>query len=259
MRSCLTCFRLSRQLEREPPFLISSLVVVACRAVAVNEANAILRTGPISKPVRTELEKELALIDDAHGFERVLKCERAMSISHFGPVIPVGWFNRGIANSWECSLLDSMNEQISLAPKPYAEALAATSRKTAPSQFDVFSFLQLPVVLKGREAWHRMQAMTRCLRIENAMQQKDFWKDKEVKLADLGLPPEAVADPYDGSLIKLKKLKGEWIIYSVGVNLKDDGGNFEGFVDVGLGPSHWISAIYSKKCLDNCNPSSTGM
>lgn len=235
MRSCLVGFRLSRQLEREPPFLISYLVVIACRVVAVNEANAILRAGPVSKTLRAELDKELALIDEPPGFERALKCERALAISHFGPVIPVGWFNRGIANSWECSLLDSMNEQITLVPMPYADALAVASKKAAPSQFDVLTFLQLPALLKVRLAWHRMQAMARCLRLENAMQQKGLWKNSEVKLADLGLPGEATTDPYDGSPIKLKKIKDEWIIYCVGANLKDDGGNFEDNLDVGLG------------------------
>ncbi len=240
MRTCLTSFRLSRQLQREPPLLISYLVVIACRAVAVGDANAILRAGPISNAVRAELEKELALIEDLPGLGQVLKNERALSISHFGPVISVGWFNRGIANAWECSYLDTCNEQIVLVPRPYTEAMAAAAKKTTPTRFDVFSFLGLPAILKVRVAWHRMQAQTRCLRIMNAMQQKDVWKDSEVNLSSLGLPAEATTDPYDGSGIKLKKVKGEWIIYCVGPNLKDDGGNFESNIDVndvGLGPS----------------------
>ena len=42
--------------------------------------------------------------------------------------------------------------------------------------------------------------------------------------------------PFDGSPIKLKRVKGEWLIYSVGPNLKDDGGQVEGIMDVGIGP-----------------------
>jgi hypothetical protein len=117
--------------------------------------------------------------------------------------------------------------------------MAAAAKKTTPTQIDVFSFLSLPGVLKVRQAWHRMQAQIRCLRIMNAMQQKDVWKDNEINLANLGLPAEAIIDPYDGSPIKLKEVKGEWIIYCVGVNLKDDGGNLESNMDVndvGLGP-----------------------
>jgi hypothetical protein len=239
VRTCLTSFRLSRQLQREPPMLISCLVVIACRAVAVEEANAILRAGPISNAVRAELEKELALMDDPASLGRVLKDERALAISHFGPVIPVGWFNRGIANAWECSYLDTLKGQIELVSRPDTEVLAAAAKKTSPTQFDVFSSLGLPAILKVREAWHRMQAQTRCLRIMNAMQQKDVWKDNEINLAKLGLPAETITDPYDGSAIKLKKVKGEWIIYCVGANLKDDGGNLESnkdVNDVGLGP-----------------------
>jgi hypothetical protein len=239
MRTCLISFRLSRQLQREPPLLISYLVVIACRAMAVGDANAILRAGPISNAVRVELDKELAFIEALPGLGQVLKNERALAISHFGTVIPVGWFNRGIANAWECNYLDTCNEQIELVARPYTEAMAAAAKKTIPTQFDIFSFLGLPAILKVREAWHRMQAQTRCLRIMNAMQQKDVWKDNEIDLSNLGLPRETITDPYDGSRLKLKKVKGEWIIYSVGANLKDDGGNLESNIDVndvGLGP-----------------------
>ena len=52
--------------------------------------------------------------------------------------------------------------------------------------------------------------------------------------------------------IKLKKVKGEWIIYCVGVNLKDDGGNLESpnmdVNDVGLGP---IAADKRLRALGN--------
>ena len=97
-------------------------------------------------------------------------------------------------------------------------------------------FLEATAILKVREAWCRTQALTRCLRIANAMWQKDVWKDNEIKLADLGLPTATIVDPYDDSSIKLTKIKGEWVIYSVGNNLKDDGGNLESYLDVGLGP-----------------------
>ena len=236
MRTCLTSLRMSRQLEREPPFLLSSLVVVACRTVAINDANDILRTGAISNAVRAELDKELAIIDDPHFFERVLKSERAMGISHFGSVLPVGWYNRGIMNAWECSWLDTFNEQLALALEPYSRAMDTSAEKKTPSQFDIFSSLTLPAILKTHEAWYRTQALTRCLRIANAMQQKDVWKENEIKLADLGLPKEAIVDPYDDTSIKLKQTKGEWVIYCVGNNLKDDGGNLDSYLDVGFGP-----------------------
>src|SRR5438552_5328898 len=53
VRSCLVNLRLTRRLEREP-ILISYLVVLACRAVAIGEINAILLAGPISDTVRAE-------------------------------------------------------------------------------------------------------------------------------------------------------------------------------------------------------------
>ena len=236
MRACLTSLRMSRQLNREPPLLLSALVVIACRTVAINDANDILRTGAISNAVRAELDKELALADDLHFFERVLKSERATGISHFGSVIPVGWYNRGLANSWEYGYLDTLNEQLTLARMSYSQAMDSSAEKKPVTTFDVFSSLILPAILKVREAWCRTQALIRCVRIVNAMQQKDVWKEDEIKLATLGLPTETIVDPYDNSSIKLTKAKGEWVIYCVGNNLKDDGGNLDSYLDVGLGP-----------------------
>jgi len=59
----------------------------------------------------------------------------------------------------------------------------------------------------------------------------------ELKLADLGLPNEATTDPFNGEPLILKKTTEGWLIYSLGSNLKDDGGKLDAQgTDVGLGP-----------------------
>ena len=240
MRTCLTSLRLSRLLDREQPMMISALVVIACRTVAIEDANDILRSGVVSPAVRAELDKELVLIDDSQAFARVLKNERALSISHFGPVFPVGWYNRGIMNAWECNLLESTNEQLDLVFKPYALAAEAVERKKTPTQFDVFSFLSLPSFLKVRMAFNRTHAGP--TPGVYAHRQRHAAKGRleatsEIQLSALWLARgNAILDPFDGSGIKVRKTKGEWIIYSVGANLKDDGGDLESNLDVGLGP-----------------------
>src|SRR5262249_47025626 len=112
-RSCLVSLRLTRHLEREP-LLISYLVVMACRAVAIGEINAILRAGPVSDTVRAELDKELGICEDSRGYRQALKGERAYGISSFGMSLPLNWMNRALFNNDECYMIDMMNEQIAL-------------------------------------------------------------------------------------------------------------------------------------------------
>ena len=50
------------------------------------------------------------------------------------------------------------------------------------------------------------------------------------------LPADATIDPFNGAPLHLAKLSEGWLIYSVGANLKDDGGDLVDKKDVGLGP-----------------------
>jgi hypothetical protein len=79
LSACLVGLRLSRHAERDP-LLIAYLVVLSCRAQAIHDANTILRSGPVSDPLRAELDKELALGDEVHGYQQSLKGERAYAI-----------------------------------------------------------------------------------------------------------------------------------------------------------------------------------
>ena len=61
-------------------------------------------------------------------------------------------------------------------------------------------------------------------------------EDPPPALSDLGLPPAATTDPFSGEPLQLKKLPEGWLVYSVGTNLVDDGGELDEFQDVGAGP-----------------------
>jgi hypothetical protein len=88
-----------------------------------------------------------------------------------------------------------------------------------------------------RQAAERVRAQGRSLRVVNALQARvPAGSDTVPKLAELGLPAEATADPYNGEPLHVKKLPEGWLVYSVGANLVDDGGKLEKVVDVGFGP-----------------------
>ena len=79
----------------------------------------------------------------------------------------------------------------------------------------------------------------RCLRVLNALQGRPEQAGEEMpKLSDLGLPAAATTDPFTDKPLHLKKLPGGWLVYSVGKDLKDDGGELSNDQDVGVGPPH---------------------
>ena len=89
---------------------------------------------------------------------------------------------------------------------------------------------------------YRSQALVRAVQIINALQKKSpIDGDKIPTMAELGLPDEAGIDPFNGEPMIIKKLPDGWLVYSVGENLKDDGGKVEEEangppLDVGFGP-----------------------
>ena len=60
-------------------------------------------------------------------------------------------------------------------------------------------------------------------------------------LSDLGLPKDAVTDPFTGKPLLVKKLPEGWLVYSAGDDRQDDGGRIDDSqrgqgTDIGLGP-----------------------
>jgi hypothetical protein len=96
--------------------------------------------------------------------------------------------------------------------------------------------LVLPAIRAAREATERNRATMPCLRILNAVTRLEEQGVAVTGLVDLKLPEEETIDPYTGKLLLLKKQPDGWVIYSVGKDLKDDGGKVADASDAGLGP-----------------------
>jgi hypothetical protein len=240
MRSCLVMFRLCRHFDHTP-ILAGYLVSLACRSVAVEATNLVLRAGPLSKDSHEALEAELALHDSADAYKRALKAERAYALEFFRTM--PGWCSfwlvgRPLWNDGTCYYLDMIDRHMAVASRPYSEVVATTP---APARhrvgFRVLTDLVVPAIVAGREAMERTRAAIRCLRVLNALQARPEQGAAETpKLSDLGLPADATTDPFTGKPLHLKKLPAGWLVYSVGKDLKDDGGDFTEALDVGVGP-----------------------
>jgi len=76
--------------------------------------------------------------------------------------------------------------------------------------------------LGARTALERMSALNHCVRIVNALARMH---DVTADVESLGLPPECLIDPFDGKRLRIKRTPRGPIVYSVGEDLVDDGGD----------------------------------
>jgi tetratricopeptide (TPR) repeat protein len=238
IRTCLVMFRLCRHFDHQP-LLIGYLVSLACRGDAVEASNLVLRAGPLPDDAREALEAELALHDGAEAYRRALKTERAYGLESFRTMPGRNFWivGRALWNDAACYYLDMIDRHVAAASRPYPEVVATTPA-TTPQRvgFRVLTDLVEPAILAGREAMERTRARIRCLRVLNAVQDRVEAGVAEPKLSALGLPAAVTTDPYTGKPLHLKKTPDGWLVYSVGRDLKDDGGALGEDLDVGVGP-----------------------
>lgn len=237
MRTCLTSLRISRHADNEP-MLISYLVASATRAIGVGMANEILRAGPLAPDLYRELDAELAKHDTFEAFRHCLRGERAFGYQAFDELLGRGgWFTRAYVNDDKCYYLDLLADWTAKANSTYAQYLEyeRAAKAEAGGWRHRLTGMLVPAVLKVREAEFRVRCMVRCLRVLNALVAKKL-DAAPANLADLGLPPDAVTDSYTDKPLIVKRQDGQWVVYGLGTNLTDDGGDLDLLKDVGLGP-----------------------
>jgi tetratricopeptide (TPR) repeat protein len=238
MQTCITLFRLCRRYRQ--PMIVGYLVPLACRGIAVEASNLVLQAGLLPKDAREALEAELALQDGLEAYEEALKTERAYGLDYFrtSPLRKCWFVTRPLWNDATCYYLDMIDRHLAAAARPYSEVVATTPAIARNGiGFRGLADLVEPAVVAGRAAMERTRAAIRCLRVLNALQARPEQGGAETpKLSDLGLPVTATTDPFTGKPLQVKKLPGGWLVYSLGKDLKDDGGDFTEARDVGVGP-----------------------
>ncbi|MEZ6102849.1 MAG: hypothetical protein R3E01_28230 [Pirellulaceae bacterium] len=227
-RQALQIVRMAR-LQDEEPTLVLYLVNIACRSVGLYTINGILQGGPVSAETHEVIEQELAAYDGAKSYEHALKMERVIGCESFrGFVLKLGPTWTGGWNEY-LSVMDHELANVGKLPYEMSEKDAIVTPKNALAAGIV------PAINASREATVRIQIFVNCLRILNAIQSRGIDADPVV-LSSLGLPPSTVLDPYSGNPLIVKRSDKGWLIYSVGIDLTDDGGMVAGLTDIGFGP-----------------------
>jgi hypothetical protein len=234
---CDLLLRLCRHFRREP-MIVGYLVSVACDTMAVQTVNQVLRAGPLSSEARQTIEGQLALRDSEEAFRWVMKTERAYGIDAFRELPSRNiWFARYFWNRDELSYLALLQQEIDHTAAPATKVRFARSSQAISIKPGKLSQLILPAVQATRRATKRIDSLVRCLRVLNALQgHTERGGADERQLSDLDLPPEVTVDPYTGKPLTVKRQPDGWLVYSVGENLKDDGGQLDNVTDVGVGP-----------------------
>lgn len=240
MRNGLTLLRLDRHYQREP-FVVAYLVSIAVQSMAVMQITRGLEDGPASSELHDQIDAEVSknLKLESQTFVMTLKTERAYGIDSFRSF-------RGLGLPWrfkrdECDYLKRMAAEIEIGTAPRYQVEAALAQLSADTQgAGPLTKLMLPALEAAREAHLRSRARLQCLSVLNALTRRE--RDQIANapsIDDLNLSDDIKVDPYNGQTLKIKRVEAGWLVYSVGPNLKDDGGKIEKSEDVGIGPDEW--------------------
>jgi hypothetical protein len=236
----IVLLRLIRHWRREP-LLIGYLVTVACEQTAMAGVNQALQAGPVPAATRKLLDEELALHDSMEGYIWAMKSERAHSLSSVREMPMTGyWLLRGFMNDLQVRIIELYDQFIDQTPLSYSQVIAQPPTRSGPGGMNPYGALVtllVPALNAAREPAERVKAMSRCLRVLSALQARtEAGSDRTPQLGDLGLSRETTIDPYNGEPLHVKKMPEGWLVYSLGMNLTDEGGMFDKAADVGAGP-----------------------
>ena len=244
--------RLAARYDAAEPGLTNSQMATAVRWLAVEEIYASLMAdaadnGAITPALRQELDRELARFDGPEALRRPLTTERALVISATQYQLDV-CMTPLLANTIGLPMkrmylesIDSIAPALAVVDQPWY----VTFQQGKPNIFEpttskgAMADLLTPVLKHQFEMVHRTIALQRALRVASALQQYAAEHGKEAGgIGDLSQPDDAIEDPFTGQPLKAKLVDGNWVVYSVGVNGVDDGGDFKDHKDVGVRPRH---------------------
>jgi hypothetical protein len=265
LRSARAILNAARSIGDEP-FLISQLVRIAIRTIAFHKTERVLAQGEVSADLLADFQK---LLEDEEAQPLLLfatRGERAggqvlveqlkegkVTLSQLsgGPAAtkyklgPVDLekllapFIMGSISGNQAALLRYMTRAVEIAKKPVEEQAELLKELEASARSEpVLVRLLAPAVAKTGEAFRRSSAEVRCLIVVVAAERYRLAHGRWPESLE-ALVPEFLSkvptDPYDGKPLRLRRLADRLVIYSVGPDGKDDGGNIDRQKPIGLG------------------------
>jgi hypothetical protein len=236
----------------DEPFLISSMIRLGCDAQAVSALERVLGQGEPSpqalEAVQELLHKEAAeslFLQSVRG-ERASTHQMLLSWRHGGPGLTMmagaaGGVERQVleftgptlVRRSHAYILRLFNDYVQAAKLPLEEQPAvmndlAQKVRQAHTQYDFITALIMPAITKVSEAHRRGVGNLRCALVAVALERyrRDHggWPDKLDSLVPKYLAA-VPTDPQDGKVLRFKRRPDGVVIYWVGHDGKDNGGN----------------------------------
>lgn len=235
LQRSMEIFKLCQAVDKRPT-LMAHLVRCACRGIAIRSAYQILSEHDVTTQSREQLNELLDDFEAADGYRWTLISERALGSALLSEMGTVQLSLNGI------TYLNLIESEIEQCDKESFEK--DLSFEDEIGWLDgIQSASILPALRTSRTANLRVKSQVRGLRIINALTQHPESTGKEIDqayLLSIGVPKPMTIDTMTGEPMKVKLLKAEagdqWVVYSVGADLIDDGGNIEEAKDFAVGP-----------------------
>jgi hypothetical protein len=238
METCLTMFRLAESFES--PFMVSQLVSLAMKETAAGTANLVLRSGPLSEAAYAGLARQLDADSPTAHFHQALRSERAFMLESWNSALAGSFAPLLERMPWRkhdlCDYLDLISVAIDTDPLPRQAWRDAVAAASVPGRVGPTTEVMRGSLEPFHDAVLRTVARLRALQVLNALISREHGGPSGGTLDDLDLSADAKTDPFTDQPLVVKRLPEGWLIYSVGDDLKDGGGDLDGNHDVGVGP-----------------------
>jgi hypothetical protein len=254
--SCRAALNTGRSLGDEP-ILISQMVRMVCRGVALSRTQRVLAQGEPSDDALREMQRlleqeepEPLLLYGARGerggMDRLLELLQTNkskltprqlvdlaglsgSDQTFAPMESLALMMPVAVKRQRAAMLRHMNQFVEIAklPPEQQEARFQELRATAKGE-PVLVRLLAPAAEKVARSYRRSRAEARCaiaaLAAERYRRARGQWPDRLETLVETGYLDRVPDDPYAGGPLRWRRLDDGAVVYSVGPDGQDDGG-----------------------------------
>ena len=229
----------AKWIDKEP--FLDAMVRGTGIHIAINkELNRILRSpAKLPSSLHDEIETELAKADRIiDALPVMFQTQKIELLSEYAEVSPFSgsWTLKPLENNDRAYLLQLLHARARGATKTVREAdvlddvLYGELDRMASDPLDrrlyagTLALKKKSSITTFPHCFYNRVAETRCVRVLNAMARRgDFNAD----VASLNIPGAGSIDPFDGKTLRVKRTQFGPIIYSVGFDLKDDGGHYQ--------------------------------
>ncbi|HPO11843.1 MAG TPA: hypothetical protein PLI09_00240 [Candidatus Hydrogenedentes bacterium] len=246
--SILTAFAVTNAIRQEP-LVISQLVWMACHGIACDTVRRTMDLAPFSEEQLAQLATALKNAEDPESMGRGLAGERVLALMAYeDPILITNDLDHTIhgagtaaaallqvtgALNRDCEYyLRMMNQMIDASRLPAYEAMPAMRQierrlNASSSWLPSIARIQLPALTRIIEAQARDQAILRTTATSVAIERyRLLYNHLPEQINDLtpSFLESIPIDPFDGQPLHYRRLDTGYVVYSVGLNLKDDDG-----------------------------------